>query len=229
MNIGFGLMGVSPRRYPLIAAKADELGFESCWQPEHLIWPAIMPPQYPYSGDGYPPVTTETPAFDPWVNLSFIASATTKLKLGTNVYILPLRDPFVTARAVGTLDYVSGGRVLFGCGVGWLEDEFNLTGLGFKNRGSRTDEIIEILKKLWTEDVTEFHGKHYDFGPVKFRPNTVAQPHPPILIGGDSEAARRRAARLGDGWMSVGEGAGEAFAERVKELHEWPERVRTGS
>ena len=164
MNIGFGLMGVSPRRYPLIVAKADELGFESCWQPEHLIWPAIMPPQYPYSGDGYPPVTTETPAFDPWVNLSFIASATTKLKLGTNVYILPLRDPFVTARAVGTLDYVSGGRVLFGCGVGWLEDEFNLTGLGFKNRGSRTDEIIEILKKLWTEDVTEFHGKHYDFG-----------------------------------------------------------------
>ncbi len=221
MKIGFNLAGISPRRYPLIVAKADELGFESCWQPEHLIWPAKMPPQYPYSEDGLPPVTVDVPTFDPWVNLAFAAAGTTQIKFGTNVYILPLRHPFVTARAVITLDYVTGGRAILGCGVGWLEEEFELAGLESKNRGARTDEIVEILKKLWTEDVIEFHGKYYDFGPVKFQPKPVAKPHPPIEFGGDSIAALRRAARIGDGWLSIGAGAQEEFEERVKQLTQW--------
>jgi probable F420-dependent oxidoreductase len=220
MKIGFGLMGVSPRRYPPIVARADELGFDAVWQPEHLIWPATMPPQYPYAEDGYPPVTVNTPTFDPWVNLAFVASHTKNIMLGTNIYILPLRDPFVTARAITTLDFLSSGRVLAGVGVGWLEDEFVLTGLDYHTRGARTDEIIQILRKLWTEEVTEFHGKHYNFGPVRFVPKPVAKPHPPILVGGDSEAAIRRAARYGDGWISIGRGAEEEFDARVKRLHE---------
>jgi len=203
MKVGFSFFGVHPTRYPVLATKADQVGFESCWQPEHLVFPVNIPPTYPYSADGVPPVNPSTQLYDPWVTLSFVAAATQNLNLGTNVYILPLRNPFVTARAVGTLDMLSSGRVILGCGIGWLREEFEVVGEQWANRAGRANEIVEIIRKLWTEETVEFHGKYYDFGPVKFEPKPTRKPHPPIQFGGTTPPALRRAATLGDGWIGV--------------------------
>ncbi len=219
VKIGFSFFGIHPRRYPTIAAKADELGYESCWQPEHLVFPQTIPPTYPYSSDGVPPVNPKSQLYDPWVTLSFVGAATEKLVLGTSVYILPLRNPFVTARAVGTLDLLTNGRALLGCGVGWLQEEFQAVGESWDDRGGRTNEIVEIIKKLWTEETIEYHGKYYDFGPVHFEPKPVRKPHPPIEFGGTTDVALRRAARIGDGWIGVRHPE-EELKEIIRKLRE---------
>ena len=203
MKVGFSFFGLHPRRYSAIAAKADKLGYESVWVPEHLVFPVDIRPTYPYAADGVPPVTAKTQLYDPWVTLSFVAAATENLVLGTNVYILPLRNPFVPARAVSTLDVLSNGRILLGCGIGWLQEEFDAVGEAWKNRAGRTTEIVEIIKKLWTEETIEYHGKYYNFGPVKFEPKPARKPRPPIQFGGETDAALRRAAKLGDGWIGT--------------------------
>src|SRR5439155_16166462 len=131
---GMPFFGLSPRWYPEVAAAAEANGFESVWMPEHLVLPAEIPPTYLYTESGYPPITSSTPMYDPWVVLASVASRTSTIRLATNVYILPLRDPFVTARAVVTLDRVSGGRVTLGIGVGRLEEEFVAAGQEFHNR-----------------------------------------------------------------------------------------------
>jgi len=133
-----------------------------------------------------------------------VATATERLRLATNVFILPLRHPIATARSVVTLDRLSGGRVTLGAGVGWLEEEFEQVGQDFANRGRRTDEIMAILRSLWTDEVIEHHGEFYDFGPVKFAPKSMQEPNIPIEIGGSSPPALRRAGRLGDGWIEIG-------------------------
>ena len=122
---------------------------------------------------------------------TYIASHTTTIKFGTAVYILPLRDPVSTAKTVADLDYLTRGRVLFGVGAGWLEEEFDMVGLDFHTRGARMDECIGVLRALWTEEEPEFHGEHYDLGPAAFAPKPFQKPHPPILVG----AKRRRPLR----------------------------------
>jgi len=205
MKFGYSLMGMNPQGYADVARKAEECGFDSIWVPEHLVFPAEMPETYPYLESGQGP-RSGTHLFDPWVTLGFMAAVTTKLRLGTHVYILPLRHPIVTAKAVATLDVLSQGRALLGAGVGWLAEEFELVEQQFERRGARTDEIIEILRRLWSEKVIEHHGEFYDLAPLRFEPKPV-QSLPPILIGGDAPPALRRAARLGDGWI----GASHAF------------------
>ena len=144
------------------------------------------------------------PLYDPWVTLAYVAAATERIRLGTSVYVLPLRHPIVSARAITTLDVLSGGRVEVGIGMGWLREEFEAVGESFDRRGRRADEIVEILRRLWTEREIEHHGEFYDFAPLRFEPKPVQDPHPPIVVGGESAAALRRAARLGDGWISSG-------------------------
>ncbi len=219
MKIGFPFFGIQATKYPAVAAKADEVGFESCWMPEHLVLPVEISPTYPYSVDGLPPIRSHTQMYDPWVTLSFVAAASKKLLMGTNVYVLPLRNPFVTARTVATLDMMSGGRLILGCGIGWFEEEFNVVGEGFKNRAGRTVEIVEILKKLWTEDTIEYHGKYYDFGPVKFEPKPTQRPFPPIHFGGTSAPAIRRVGQLADGWIGMSHTPDEV-REIVGKIHE---------
>ena len=197
-------MGVSLRSYPEVAQILEQNGFESIWIPEHLVFPADMPPTYPYSDTGYPPVTSETPSYDPWVILSYLAGVTEKIRLATNIFILPLRHPLQTARSVVTVDRVSGGRVTLGIGVGWLEDEFDYMGLQFAERGKRTDAAISAIRRLWSEDVIEVHDEHFDFGPVRFNPKPLQKPSIPIEVGGASKAALRRAGALGDGWIEIG-------------------------
>ena len=130
-------------------------------------------------------------------------AVTEKVRLGTNVYNIGLRHPFVTARAIATLDVISRGRVEFGIGASWLEEEWEVTGLDFHTRGRRVDETIDICRRLWAEDVVEHHGEFFDFAPVMFNPKPVQQPQPQLLIGGDGAAAKRRAAQVGDAWLPM--------------------------
>jgi len=218
VKFGFTLFGARPTEYAEVARRAEAAGFESIWMPEHLVFPAEMPATYPYSDNGLPPVYPGSPLYDPWVTLSFMAASTQRIRLGTHVYILPLRHPLVTARAVTTLDVLSAGRAILGAGVGWLSEEFHFAGESFRNRGKRTDEIIGLLRELWTEKVVSHSGPFYELGPLRFEPKPVQRPHPPIEIGDTSGPAVRRAARLGDGWLATGALELDALAARVEEM-----------
>jgi probable F420-dependent oxidoreductase len=216
MKFGLSLFGLGPRHYPEIAALAEENGFESVWMPEHLVLPAEMPSTYIYTESGQPPIAPNTAMYDPWVVLGAISQATQTIRLATNVYILPLRHPFQTARTVVTLDRLSRGRVTLGIGVGWLEEEFVAAGQSFHDRGARTNEIIELLRRLWSEEVIEQHAEFFDFEPVMFAPKPVNPTGIPIEVGGSSKAALRRAGRIGDGWIEIGAGSLERVAEMLE-------------
>jgi probable F420-dependent oxidoreductase len=200
MKFGMSLSGLGSRHYPEVAEQAERLGFDSIWIPEHLVFPVKMTPAYSYTPDGYPPMGPDAPSHDPWVVLGAAAARTSRIRLATGIYILPLRHPVIAARSVLTLDRMSGGRAVLGLGVGWLPDEFDVVGESFSNRGRRTDEMIELLRKLWTDDVVSFHGDFYDIPPIKFEPKPVKRMIP-IIVGGTSPQALRRAGRLGDGWI----------------------------
>jgi len=215
VKFGVAMFGLSPRYYPEVAAAAEANGFESIWMPEHMVLPATMPPTYLYTDSGYPPITPRTAMYDPWVVLGAVAHATSTIRLATNVYILPLRHPFPTARAVVTVDRVSGGRVTLGIGVGWLEEEFVAAGQSFSDRGARTDEIIGILRRLWSEETIEHKGEHYQFDAVAFDPKPVQKQGIPIEVGGSSRPALRRAGRLGDGWIEIGAKEHDTLAEML--------------
>jgi len=215
MKFAMGMSGLGARHYPEVAEAAEANGFESVWMPEHLMLPATMPPTYPYSETGYAAIDGDTPMYDPWVVMATVAATTSTIRLATNVYVVPLRHPFITARSVATLDRVSGGRVTLGGGVGWLEEEFDNVGQTFHNRGQRMEEIIAILRRLWSEDVIEHHGEFYDFGPVKFQPKPLQKPNIPIHIGCHGRPALRRAGRIGDGWIEVGSHDFETLEKRL--------------
>jgi probable F420-dependent oxidoreductase len=219
MKFGLTLVGLRPRWYADIAQQVEAAGFESVWFGEHLVMPAKLPSTYPYAADGNAPLTPDTPLYDPFVMLAGIATATTTLRLGTNVYVLPLRHPLMTARSVVTLDRLSGGRVTLGAGIGWLKDEFDAAGVPFSERGSRMDEIVPLLRRLWSgEDPITHEGRHFSFGPVHFRPKSIQKPSIPIELGGTSPAALRRAALMGDGWMELGSSDVDEIAERIAGL-----------
>ncbi len=215
MKFGLSLSGLSPRHYPSLAKEAEDLGFESVWIPDHLVFPESMPATYLYSDDGRAPISASTAVYDPWVLLGAMSSATETIRFGTNVYVLPLRHPIVTARSVLTVDRLSRGRVTLGAGVGWLKEEFGIVGLDSSTRGRRTDEIILLLRRLWTEEVVEHRGDYYDIPPVRFEPKPFQKPIP-IEIGGSSPRALRRAGTLGDGWIEIGSGSADQLAERLR-------------
>ncbi len=198
--VTFGRM--HPRLWVEAAEKADRLGFESAWLPEHLVLPMTMAGS-PFADDEHPPVPPSTQLFDPGSMLSFIAARTRSIRLGTYVYLLGLRHPFITARAFGTLDWVSGGRAVIGAGAGWLRSEWEALGIDPATRGARLNEAIEVCRRLWTEESVVHDGPYFPFGEVAFEPKPVQQPIP-IYIGGESAPALRRAGRLGDGWIGMG-------------------------
>jgi probable F420-dependent oxidoreductase len=225
MKIGIPLFLLRHTQMTEVAQRAEALGFESVWIPEHLVFPVRLTTPYPYSADGEPPFTPDTPILDPLLLLTHIAAGTTRIRLGTNIFVLPLRHPIVTARIAMTLDVLSGGRLSLGVGAGWLEEEFRAVGVDFATRGSRLRECVLALRALWTEPEPEFHGRFFDFGPLKFEPKPVQKPHPPIIFGGESAPALRRAAAFGDGWYGVAHDA-ESARKRVEELRAL--RARTG-
>lgn len=201
-KVGVSLGYLSPKVWPELVRAADALGFDSVWIPEHLVLPVEMAGS-PHPGEVHSPVPSTIPIFDPWAYLAYLAGFTEKIRLGTFVYNLGLRHPFVAARAIQTVDVVSGGRAEIGIGAGWLAAEWKAVGLDFSTRGARLDEAIEVCRRLWSEPVVEHRGRFYEFAPVAFEPKPVQQPCPPIHIGGVSESAFRRAVTVGDGWIGM--------------------------
>ena len=175
-----------------IAKAAEGLGFDSVWASDHVVIPARR------SG-----IFTEY-FYDPFTLLAFIASGTSRILLGTSVIILPYRNPLVTAKMAASLDVVSGGRLVFGVGPGWMREEFEALGIPYESRGRMTDEYIEIIKTLWEEDDPEYKGEFFSFSDVRFDPKPVQKPRPSVWIAGSSERAMRRAALSGDGWQPTG-------------------------
>ena len=211
--VTFGRM--HPRLWIDAAEAADRLGFESVWLPEHLVLPLVMAGS-PFEGADHPPVPPTTQLFDPAALLSFVAARTTTVRLGTYVYLLGLRHPFITARAFGTLDVRSGGRAVIGAGAGWLRSEWQALGLDPASRGGRLDEAMAVCRRLWTEETVSNDGPHFPFETVAFEPKPVQRPIP-IFVGGESPVALRRAGRLGDGWIGMG-ATPESVSPRVAAL-----------
>ncbi|MBI2167919.1 MAG: LLM class F420-dependent oxidoreductase [Actinobacteria bacterium] len=183
-----------------LGPEIEQRGFESVWVPEHVVLFDDYASPYPYSDDGKLPAPPEAGMVEPFTALTYLAAVTETVRLGTGICLLPQRNPIYTAKVVADLDWLSGGRVDLGVGVGWLKEEFDALQVPWEARGKRADEYLQILKTLWTDDVSSFDGDVYPLAPVRMYPKPAQQPHPPIHIGGESDAALRRAARHGNGW-----------------------------
>jgi len=183
-----------------IAQAAEEAGFESLWAVEHVVVPAGYKSEYPYSDSGRMPGTEDVDIPDPLVWLTYVAAETQRIRLATGILILAERNPVVTAKEVATLDMMSNGRVTLGVGAGWLREEFDAIGVPFERRGKRLDENIEAMRALWTQDKPTYHGEFVSFTDAISRPRP-AQGSVPIVIGGHTDVAARRAGRLGDGFF----------------------------
>jgi probable F420-dependent oxidoreductase len=184
-----------------LARAAEEAGFASAAVPESVFYPEEVSAKYPYTSDGGRFWPAETPFVDPFVAIPAMAAVTTRLRFFTNVLKLAIRDPLLVAKTVSSAAALSGGRVGLGIGLSWIPEEFAWLGKDMRTRGARTDEAIDILRLVCTGEWVEYHGRHYDFGRLMVRP---AAPGPvPIYVGGLSEPGLRRAARTGDGWISV--------------------------
>ena len=218
----FGLRYASLGRYASgpaaveLAQAAEAAGFDSIWTVEHVIVPARYQSKYPYSPTGKMGSGLEDfPLPDPLIWLAYIASATRTIKLGTAILILPQRNPVVTAKAAATLDHLAGaGRVLLGIGVGWLAEEFATLGVPFEDRGARTDEYVAAMRALWAQERASFRGRFVSFEEVFCRPRPAAG-RIPIVVGGDTPAAARRAGRLGDGYFPA-RGAPAALFDEMR-------------
>lgn len=196
-----------------ICRVAEEAGFESVWGGEHVIFPSTIESAYPYTADGKIPAEPETPIPDPLIWLAYVAATAPTLRLGTCILILPQRNPLVLAKELATLDHLSNGRVELGIGVGWMKEEFDALGIPWERRGARTDEYVAALRTVWSGSHVEFHGEFVDFDPLTCTPRPAQGPDIPILVGGDTPAAIRRAAKLADGYFP-----GEGDPERLGEL-----------
>jgi probable F420-dependent oxidoreductase len=223
MQFGAHIFGVGeladPRTLAEVAQLAEALGYHSIFVADHIIVPRGLESQYPYSGDGSFPYAPDQNWLDPMVALGYLAGLTQTIRLGTSVTVLPMRHPIVTAKQIVSADHLSGGRVIFGVGVGWMAEEFALLGEAFRDRGRRTDEYLQLIKTLWTEDNPSFDGAYFNVSNCGFAPKSTQQPHVPIWIGGESRAALRRAARLGNGWHSAGTSLAE-LPEKIGVIQE---------
>lgn len=195
-----GRFGKGPAAIELAQA-AEAAGFDSIWTVEHVVVPKAYQSRYPYSGSGRMGEIENFPIPDPLIWMAFAAAATTTIKVGSAILIVPQRNPVVTAKELATLDDMAGGnRVLCGIGVGWLEEEFNAIGVPFHDRGPRTDDYVAAMRALWSQDCATHHGPFVSFDDVYCRPKPAGGSIP-IIVGGDTVAAARRAGRLGDGYF----------------------------
>ena len=213
MNFGISFANAGPAARPAhateLAQLAEKAGFESLWTVEHVAVPRDYASTYPYAKDGRMPGGEEVDIPDPLIWLAHVGAATTNIRLATGILILPQRNPVVLAKEVATLDVLSGGRVLLGVGVGWLKEEFEALGVPFEERGARADEYIEALRALWAEGDAGYRGRFTSFAQLVSRPHPAQAGGPPIVVGGHSEAAARRAGRLGDGFFPGARGREE--------------------
>jgi probable F420-dependent oxidoreductase len=223
-----GLFGINmgpcadPETAARVARAAEDAGFDSVWTGEHVVLPD---PQAPPS-----PAAPDTPMLDPAAALAFLAGRTSRIHLATGIVILPQRNPLVLAKELATVDVVSGGRLWFGLGAGYLKQEFDALGAPFEDRGARTNEAIEVIRALWTQEKPRFDGRFWSFEGIQAMPRPVQKPHPPVLVGGHSPPAWRRAVAQGDGWYGFfldpdnARKALEGLAEAAKHVERRSER-----
>jgi probable F420-dependent oxidoreductase len=200
VRFSFNLYGIATTEMLALATTGEKCGFDGAWLGDHVLVPRELRSEYPYaSTPGANPLDGAV-LNDVWVAVGAMLAATSSLHIGTGVYVLPQRNPFLTALAASTAQAVSGGRFRLGVGAGWMREEFELLDHDFESRGGRTDETIEVLRLLWRGGFQSYVGKHFAFTGVR---SSEAQPPVPIIVGGATPPAIRRAASLGDGWYST--------------------------
>lgn len=208
MKIGiFAALGnpfATPDYLNALGLAAEERGFHSIWVAEHVVLFDQYASKYPYAADGKIPAGGENGILEPFTALSFLAARTQRIRLGTGICLVPQRNPVYTAKEVAAVDWLSNGRFDFGVGVGWLEEEFRACDVGFDRRGARTRDYLAAMQALWTQPVSSHQGPFYSFEPLRQYPKPVQTPHPPIHFGGESDAALRRVAEIGQGWYGFG-------------------------
>ena len=216
MDIGTSLsISSTSADVAVLARQAEELGFESCWVPEHTIVPAQTDSKYPGTPDGSIPPSMDDMA-DPLIALARASAVTSTIKLGTSVSLVPEHNPLLMAKQIATLDRLSNGRFIYGIGAGWLKEETEIMGGDFEHRWGQSREAVMAMKELWTKDEAEFHGRFYDFPLVKCSPKPLQKPHPPVYLGGSAARVFQRVVAYGDGWMPVRVNPEQVRAGRAK-------------
>jgi probable F420-dependent oxidoreductase len=191
----------SDRAYVAAAGRrAEELGFHSLWVAEHVVLFDDYASRYPYAEDGRIPVRKDAGLLAPFTSLAFLAAVTERIRLGTGICLVPQRNPLYTAREAADVDVLSDGRLDLGVGVGWLAEEFQALGVPFERRGDRCRSYLQVMKSLWCDELSEYSDEFYTLPACRQFPKPIQQPHPPIHFGGESDAALRRVADVGDGW-----------------------------
>ncbi len=207
---------IEPSRLVQLAARAEEVGLDSIWVTDHVILPRDIALIY------------RSDMLDPLAVLPWLAGVTERIALGTSVVVLPYRSPLPVAKLLASVDVLSGGRLIVGVAVGWVEGEFEALGVPFRERGRRTDEAIELFRAVWTQEYPELKTASYNLAGLKASPMPLQKPRPPILVGGASEAAMRRAARLGDGWHASGMPPSTFRAGALAVANHWKDAKREG-
>lgn len=202
-----------------LGALVESCGFHSLWVAEHVVLFDDYASKYPYAEDGRIPAGGENGILEPFTSLAFLAGVTRSVRLGTGICLVPQRNPVYTAKEAANVDWLSGGRLDFGVGVGWLAEEFRAVDTPFERRGSRCRSYLEVMKRLWCEPVSEYKDEFYELPACRQYPKPVQQPHPPLHFGGESDAALRRVADLGQGWYGFNLEP-EALRERLGRLEE---------
>jgi probable F420-dependent oxidoreductase len=199
-----------------VARGAEAMGFDSIWVTDHLLVPRTFDIIY------------RDNMLEPIALLSHLAAVTQRVRVGTSVIILPYRHPIMVAKMLATIDQLSGGRLIFGAAVGWMEEEFHALGQPYAERGVMSDEHLRLIRALWTSEGVSFAGKYTHFTDMQASPRPVQQPHPPIWIGGNSRRAQRRVAELGDGWHATGAAPADIAAGRTYIQQLWSQHQRAG-
>ena len=228
MKVGISLPQLGPQALPenlvAVARRAEELGYDSVWVLERLLWPLAPKEPYPAAPDGRLPETYQS-VLDPLETLTFVAAHTAKVQLGTSVLVLPYHTPIQLARRLASLDVLSNGRVLVGVGVGWSQDEFEAAGTPFERRGARCDEFLRAMIELWTKDPVRFEGEFYNIPESKVGPKPVQKPHPPIYVAGFGQYTFDRAAKYGNGWNPAGIMSFEVLEAMITQFRQTAERA----
>ena len=235
VEFGFSLPGRGPLAKPEIllalARKAERLGYSSLFVTDHVVLPTASKSPYPYHPSGQFPGGANQDYLEPLTLLTYLAARTKMIKLGFSVLVIPYRNPLVTAKQLATLDVLSGGRVILGCGAGWLEEEFAaLQTPPFRERGQVTAEYLRLMKACWSQDQIRFEGRYYRVNDIIFLPKPIQKPGIPIWIGGHTDAAIRRAGELGDGWHPIGLRPPALllpaeYAEKAGRVRAWAEKA----
>lgn len=234
MEFGFGAPSrgsqATAENLSALAARGQELGFDIITVSDHVVIPNNIASRYPYSENGQ--FRGAEDYLEQLTTIAYLVGRTSDIRLLTSVLVLPHREPVLTAKMLATIDVLSGGRLIVGCGVGWMREEFEAIGTPpYEERGAVSDEYVRAFKELWTSDEPAFDGRYTSFSDISFLPKPVQKPHPPIWVGGESPPALRRAARHGDAWFPIGTNPRQPvrdpdqFAEYVRRIHEYAEEI----